>query len=69
MAEETGKYEKLTIEEFLAKANSAEPVPGGGAIAALTGALASSMAQMALNFTIGKEKYKQFEADCKKHLA
>jgi methenyltetrahydrofolate cyclohydrolase len=62
-------YRKLTIEEFLEKANSPEPVPGGGSVSALTGALASGMAQMVLNLTIGKEKYKQFEADCKKHLS
>jgi formiminotetrahydrofolate cyclodeaminase len=69
MTEQPIDYRKLTVEEFLHKANSAEPVPGGGAVAAVTGALASSMAQMVLNLTIGKEKYKQFEADCKKHLA
>ena len=62
-------YRKLTLEEFLQKANSSEPVPGGGSVAAVTGALASSMGQMVLNLTIGKEKYKQFEGDCKKHLA
>ena len=69
MSEQAINYSKLTIEEFLTKANSAEPVPGGGSVAALAGALASSMGQMVLNLTIGKEKYKQFEAECKKHLA
>src|SRR5512136_2630474 len=69
MSEQAIDYRKLTVEEFLQKANSPEPVPGGGSVAALTGALASSMGQMVLNLTIGKEKYKQFEADCKKHLA
>jgi methenyltetrahydrofolate cyclohydrolase len=69
MNEQAIDYRKLTVDEFLEKANSAEPVPGGGSVAAVTGALSSSMAQMVLNLTIGKEKYKQFEADCKKHLA
>jgi formiminotetrahydrofolate cyclodeaminase len=68
MDAESIDYRKLTIEEFLHKANSAEPVPGGGSVSALTGALASSMGQMVLNLTIGKEKYKQFEADCKAGL-
>ena len=68
MSEQTIDYRKLTVEEFLKKANSPEPVPGGGSVAAVTGALASSMGQMVLNLTIGKEKYKQFEADCKTHL-
>jgi methenyltetrahydrofolate cyclohydrolase len=69
MSEQAINYRKLTIEEFLQKVNSPEPVPGGGSVAAVTGALASSMGQMVLNLTIGKEKYKQFEADCKMHLA
>jgi methenyltetrahydrofolate cyclohydrolase len=68
MNEQSINYRKLTVEEFLQKANSPEPVPGGGSVAAVTGALASSMGQMVLNLTIGKEKYKQFEADCKTHL-
>jgi formiminotetrahydrofolate cyclodeaminase len=69
MSEQAINYRKLTVEEFLQKANSPEPVPGGGSVAAVAGALASSMGQMVLNLTIGKEKYKQFEADCKTHLA
>lgn len=69
MSEQAIDYRKLTVEEFLQKANSPVPVPGGGSVAAVTGALASSMGQMVLNLTIGKEKYKQFEADCKLHLA
>lgn len=69
MSEQAIDHRKLTVEEFLQKANSPKPVPGGGSVAALTGALASSMGQMVLNLTIGKEKYKQFEADCKTHLA
>jgi formiminotetrahydrofolate cyclodeaminase len=69
MSDQPVDYRKLTIDEFLLKANSSEPVPGGGSVAAVTGALASSMAQMVLNLTIGKEKYKQFEADCKRHLS
>lgn len=68
MSEQAVDYRKLTVDEFLQKANSPQPVPGGGSVAAVAGALASSMGQMVLNLTIGKEKYKQFEADCKTHL-
>ena len=69
MSNEQTDFAALTINDFLAKANSSDPVPGGGSIAAVTGALAASMGQMVLNLTIGKEKYKQYEDDCKKHLA
>jgi len=66
---EKSAFSELTIDQFLAKANSSDPVPGGGSIAAVTGALASSMGQMVLNLTIGKEKYKSFENDCRSHLS
>jgi formiminotetrahydrofolate cyclodeaminase len=69
MSEFNPDFSRLTIREFLAAANSSEPVPGGGSAAALAGALASSMGQMVMNLTIGKEKYKQFEPECKAVLA
>ena len=50
-----------TVEEFLSIAAAAKPVPGGGGISALAGALAVSMAEMALNFTIGKKKFKDVD--------
>ena len=62
-------FRKLTVEEFISQASSSAPVPGGGSVAAITGAMASSMGQMVLNLTIGKEKYKQFQEQCKAHLA
>ena len=61
-------FRQLSIADFLTQAASSEPVPGGGSISAVAGALAASMGQMVLNLTIGKEKYKQFEADCISHL-
>jgi formiminotetrahydrofolate cyclodeaminase len=69
MSDKAGDFTSLTIREFLSRANSSEPVPGGGSVAALAGALASSMGQMVLNLTIGKEKYKQFEGVCREQLA
>jgi formiminotetrahydrofolate cyclodeaminase len=61
---ESRDFRTMQVVEFLAAANSSEPVPGGGSVAAVTGALASSMGQMVLNLTIGKEKYKQFDTQC-----
>lgn len=47
----------LTVKDFLDKVAGNEPVPGGGSIAALSGALASALATMVARLTIGKKGY------------
>lgn len=44
-----------SIAEFLSAAAAKQPVPGGGAVAALAGALAASMGEMVLNYSVGKK--------------
>ena len=56
----------LTITEFLEKTASGLPVPGGGSVAALSGALAASLTEMVVNLTIGKKGYEAFEAEMKR---
>ncbi len=58
-------YADLTIKDFLAETAANTPVPGGGSIAALNGALAASLAEMVANLTIGKKKYAEFEGQMK----
>lgn len=48
---------ELTVKEFLNKVAGNEPVPGGGSVAALSGGIASSLAAMVANLTIGKKGY------------
>jgi len=47
----------MTVGSFVAEAGAKTPTPGGGAIAALGGALGVSMALMAARFTTGKKKF------------
>lgn len=47
----------LTLKEFLGKTAGNEPVPGGGSISALNGAIAAALAEMVANLTIGRKKY------------
>lgn len=54
-------FSNMTIRDFLAQAASDAPIPGGGGIAALVGALGCSMASMAANFTLGKAKYAEHQ--------
>ncbi|MDH6304978.1 formiminotetrahydrofolate cyclodeaminase [Parabacteroides sp. PF5-5] len=53
----------LTIKEFLAKTAGSDPVPGGGSISALNGAIALALAEMVANLTVGKKKYAEVEND------
>lgn len=48
---------ELGLQDFLAKLQSNDPVPGGGSVAALSSALASSLAAMVANLTVGKKNY------------
>ena len=50
----------LTVREFLDKVAGNDPVPGGGSIAALNGAVASALAAMVAGLTVDKKGY---EAD------
>jgi formiminotetrahydrofolate cyclodeaminase len=46
-----------TVEEFLGSVASKTPTPGGGAVAAVAGAMAASLVEMVCNLTIGKKSY------------
>jgi formiminotetrahydrofolate cyclodeaminase len=48
---------ELTIKDFINKVISNDPVPGGGSVSALNGALAGALAAMVANLTIGRKKY------------
>lgn len=48
---------ELTIQDFIKKVISNDPVPGGGSVSALNGALAASLSAMVANLTIGRKKY------------
>lgn len=62
-------YGQKTIEEFLDDLSSSNSIPGGGSAAALSGALNAAVVSFIANLTIGKEKYKEVEAEAKEILA
>ena len=55
----------MTIEQFAMQTASNEPVPGGGSISALAGALAAALTEMVAGLTIGKKKYVEVEEEMK----
>lgn len=52
-----------TVKDFIDTTASGEPVPGGGSISALCGALATALGSMVARLTIGRKKYADREAD------
>jgi formiminotetrahydrofolate cyclodeaminase len=54
-----------TLEEFSKETASSEPVPGGGSIAAYSGALAAALSEMVANLTVGKKNYEDVEEEMK----
>ncbi|MDO4789842.1 MAG: cyclodeaminase/cyclohydrolase family protein [Porphyromonas sp.] len=55
----------LNIQEFILETAGSEPVPGGGSISALNGAIAGALSQMVANLTIGKKRYVDVEEEMK----
>lgn len=46
-----------TVSDFLNELASNSPAPGGGSVAALSGALGAALTSMVCNLTVGKKKY------------
>lgn len=59
----------LTVKGFLTETAGSAPVPGGGSISALNGAVATALAEMVANLTIGKKKYAEVEGEMQKVAA
>jgi len=59
----------LPIRDFLAATAAKSPTPGGGSIAALAGALAASLAAMAMEYTLGKKQYAAHDGHTRRALA
>ncbi|HHN46089.1 MAG TPA: methenyltetrahydrofolate cyclohydrolase [Planctomycetes bacterium] len=57
------KARNMTLAAFIEQAGAKSPTPGGGAIAALAGALGVSMAMMAARFTTGRKKFEAVAAE------
>jgi formiminotetrahydrofolate cyclodeaminase len=53
------------VRQFLDQLASAAPAPGGGSIAALSGAMAAGLLTMVCDLTIGKKQYAEFEEEAR----
>jgi len=62
-------FRERSLDRFLDELASKAPAPGGGSVAALSGALAAGLVSMVCNLTVGKKKYAHVEEDIKNILA
>ncbi len=53
----------LAVSEYAEQLASNRPAPGGGSAAALVGALGAALGEMVANFTVGKPKFAEVEAE------
>ena len=53
----------MSVREFLDQLASSAPVPGGGSVAATTGAMAAGLITMVCALTLGKKKYAAVEGE------
>lgn len=62
-------FRNVTINDWLNDLKSDSPAPGGGGVAALSGANGIALIMMVANHTIGKEKYADWEENCQSTIA
>jgi len=60
---------RKSLNAFLDELASSSPAPGGGSVAALSGALGAALTSMVCNLTVGKKKYADVEDELKNVLA
>ncbi len=69
MSDEEESASEGTLGEYLDRLASDAPAPGGGSAAALVGALAAALGSMVCEFTVGREKLADVEAETIEALA
>ncbi len=64
-----GKLVSRTVTDFVDECSMDSPAPGGGSVAALSGALGAALANMVANLTVGKKGYEAYWDEMKQVAA
>lgn len=67
--EETAESAAIDMGRFAGTVAASTPTPGGGSVAALTGALGAALAQMAAGLTVGRKKYQDVNEQAESIIA
>jgi glutamate formiminotransferase/formiminotetrahydrofolate cyclodeaminase len=62
------QQQKVGLMDFIEEVASKRPVPGGGSVAATSGAMSAALLSMVCGLTIGKRKYQEVEEELKEVL-
>lgn len=62
------QQQKVGLMDFIEEVASKRPVPGGGSVAATSGAMSAALLSMVCGLTIGKRKYQEVEEEFKEVL-
>ena len=62
-------FAEKSVKDFVSEAASGAPVPGGGGVSALAGALGIALGKMVGELTTGKKKYADVEEDIRMLMA
>jgi formiminotetrahydrofolate cyclodeaminase len=57
----TGRFRDLTLDQFVSRIASSDPVPGGGSASAVAAALGASLVTMVASLTTGRPKFVDHE--------
>ena len=61
-------YSEKTCREFVKAVATSDPIPGGGSVAALVGALGASLSTMVASLTLGNKKYADVESEMRDNI-
>lgn len=61
-------YTDNTCKEFVQAVATSDPIPGGGSVAALVGALGASLSTMVAELTLASQKYVSVEAEMESNI-
>ena len=61
-------YTDITCKEFVAAVATSAPIPGGGSVAALVGALGAALSTMVASLTVNNKKYIAVEVEMEQNI-